>query len=122
MTTIPDNLRLALTTCTVNTVSYDSDHAVKEFSPVTSSLLFSSYTKEQLQEFQAKDKAIRRLKYYLSLKRKSAAQKRTNECSELTLLLRHWNKLREENGLLYKDNNHGVSRQLLLPKVLRREV
>ncbi|PIK56258.1 hypothetical protein BSL78_06841 [Apostichopus japonicus] len=73
----------------------------------------------QLQEFQHKDPGLSEL-WTLWNKGEKPHHQTVMPGSELKLYLREWDKLKEKNGLLYRQSADGC--QLLLPKVLRKEV
>lgn len=70
LTTIPDDLRLALTMCSVDAVNCEPSQPPEQTPAATSSLIFPTYTTAQLQEFQVKDGAIGKIWHYRNLNRR----------------------------------------------------
>lgn len=116
-TMVPEDLQFVPKNATINAVS--SERAGNP--EVTTPLLFPAYSREQLCEFQQKDETIGKLRYCWLHRTKPTIEERKGDV-ELGLLVKQWDKLREKNGLLYRICEENDVIQLLLPKVLRKEV
>lgn len=118
MITVPEEL----TQTVAKNLAIDARIKSDETDPGASTQLFPAYSKDQLMKFQSKDPAIRRFKHFKSLNRLPSAAERESESREVILLLRQNSRIIEKNGLLYRTIEDGERKQLLLPKVLRRDV
>ncbi|PIK58619.1 Retrovirus polyprotein [Apostichopus japonicus] len=108
LTKVPDDLIVASWANTVDDLPADDGTTVE-----TSPILLPSYSVQQLQEFQHKDPGLSEL-WTLWNKGEKPHHQTVMPGSELKLYLREWDKLKEKNGLLYRQSADGC--QLLLPK------
>lgn len=84
-----------------------------------------SYTKAELQTFQVSDPTLKVLKDLWDKKQKPSWQERQTLPTPVRSLLKQWPRLREKDGLLYReieDVNLGKCHQLLLPSCLKEKV
>lgn len=84
-----------------------------------------SYTKAELQTFQVSDPTLKVLKDLWDKKQKPSWQERQTLPIPVRSLLKQWPRLREKDGLLYReieDVNLGKCHQLLLPSCLKEKV
>ncbi|PIK55621.1 Retrovirus polyprotein [Apostichopus japonicus] len=115
LTIVPAELIEAISKPNVE-VSVNQVNAVK-----TSPLVFPSYTKDQLRNFQQNDPVIRKFYTFWLTKEKPSVEERVKH-SEMSLLVKQWDKIQEYEGLLYRSIEDGKKLQLILPKVLQEEV
>ena len=74
---------------------------------------------------QIADPVISRLHYYRQNNRKPTPQERRGESRDAVTLLNQWDKVEEENGILYRiiqDPHCGQQKQLILPQKLKEKV
>ena len=83
---------------------------------------FPNYSREQLEEFQLRDPTISKFRYYWETKEKPNREQRAREDESVILLLRQMEKIRERDGLLYRVCDMENVWQLLLPRVLIKDV
>ena len=84
-----------------------------------------TWSTEQLKNLQQKDTSIGRLIHYWSIGRIPTKSERAQESRDLLKYTGHWNRLVEQNGVLYRKvtSSDGRNRkQLLLPACLREEL
>ena len=85
-----------------------------------------SWSHEQLVAAQKADKDISRLHYYWTKQRKPTIKERKLETPEVKLMLRQWDRIVEQDDLLYrnvKDSADGsIRKQLIVPRSLRDRV
>ena len=83
---------------------------------------FPSYSPDQLAEMQSQDPSIRQFLNYWTKNQKPDAQDRQRDPKEALTLLKQWDRIKMEDGLLWRttyDQTHGEVKQLVLPIVLR---
>ena len=86
---------------------------------------FPAYTKEELVKFQQTDPSISAFLNFWNQNRKPFTDERKQLPSGTQSLLKQWNRLSKENGLLYRhitDPDQQKVRQLVLPEVLKEKV
>lgn len=84
-----------------------------------------SYTKAELQNFQATDPTLMMLKKFWDRKQKPSFQERQTLPLPVRSLLKQWPRLKEKDELLYReieDAHLGKCHQLLLPACLKEKV
>lgn len=83
------------------------------------------YSKAELQQFQESDPTLSEFKKFWNREKKPTRQERVGLSKNVRSLLKQWQKIREEDGLLYRviDDVHvGECHQLLLPTCLTDQV
>ncbi|KAJ8009558.1 hypothetical protein DPEC_G00090130 [Dallia pectoralis] len=83
------------------------------------------YSREELLSFQQQDALIGGFRAFWEKKRKPNGKERKSLSKPVRSLLKHWNRVRERDGLLYRvvsDVRHGECFQLLLPACLKNPV
>ncbi|KAJ7999930.1 hypothetical protein DPEC_G00199510 [Dallia pectoralis] len=83
------------------------------------------YSREELLSFQQQDAVIGGFRAFWEKKRKPNGKERKSLSKPVRSLLKHWNRVRERGGLLYRvvsDVRHGECFQLLLPACLKNPV
>ncbi|PIK53738.1 Retrovirus polyprotein [Apostichopus japonicus] len=113
LTKVPDDLIVASWANTVDDLPADDGTTVETSLSCCLHIVFSNCrnSNTKIQDFQSCG---------LVEQRREATSQTVMPGSELKLYLREWDKLKEKNGLLYRQSADGC--QLLLPKVLRKEV
>ncbi|KAK3735482.1 hypothetical protein QZH41_005034, partial [Actinostola sp. cb2023] len=100
-------------------------HEKEKESGVPATTAFPSHSKAELTEMQNSDATISQFLKYWKEGRKPNFRERRGMPSKSISMLRQWDRMQLEAGVLYRvvqDPNHGQLRQLVVPTVLRDNV
>ncbi|KAK3715036.1 hypothetical protein QZH41_002685 [Actinostola sp. cb2023] len=100
-------------------------HEKEKESGVPATTAFPSHSKAELTEMQNSDETISQFLKYWKEGRKPNFRERRGMPSKSISMLRQWDRMQLEAGVLYRvvqDPNHGQLRQLVVPTVLRDNV
>ncbi|KAK3755807.1 hypothetical protein QZH41_003192 [Actinostola sp. cb2023] len=100
-------------------------HEKEKESGVPTTTAFPSHSKAELTEMQNSDETISQFLKYWKEGRKPNFRERRGMPSKSISMLRQWDRMQLEAGVLYRvvqDPNHGQLRQLVVPTVLRDNV
>ena len=84
-----------------------------------------THSLSDVREMQMADPIIRRFHFYWSRNQKPTPQERRRETKDTLTLLNQWDKISEENGVMYRtiqDPSCGQRRQLVLPQTLKEKI
>ena len=93
--------------------------------PETTSSTLPSHSLAELSDMQRKDALIGRFCYYWSRNRRPTPQEKRRETKDTVTLLNQWDKVSEEDHVLYRiiqDPHSGQHKQLVLPQVLKEKI
>ena len=124
VTAIPLDLQQKLLQTATFVVEAQVDSVETQLKPSNS--VMPGLTKEKLRELQDQDLTLKRVWHFFKGGRKPTQREQRSESSEVKLVLRQWDKLKEYDSLLYrviKDPVTGKTvKQLLLPESLKAQV
>ena len=92
---------------------------------VSTTSSFPQYTRDELAKMQSEDPSIKEFLKYWTANKKPNTRERCKLSRETHSLLKQWDRVKREDGLLWRaihDNSLGDLKQLVLPHVLKEKV